>query len=384
MFSFKFKSFDQNFKSNTILVERLIVSPLFVSKYTEDIKENIETPFKENCSFVSNMQNSFFKEPMSCSNKDLSLVHQAKSSLFAIEPQIQIQTQTHPSHHQLVFLNQIMINGKCLQYFPIIIAPDEKLLLNIIHPFEETLNMKILPTAESKKVLIDFSLVDKSDNFLMRYKNLKQSLEQDENLMFAKDTPKDIIKYLFEKIKYIVHSIQLNYIFQKRKTINENLLLNCQKLIEKCNEIAELFFNDFLNRRALMKEIKEDKMEESSIDFNDFVNKKQSDPHVIYCKLCRRKFTNGCALGGHMSRVHPHKSEQYKKKQKIRERRNEHRRAIYESKKELCCNHNCDYDDMLTSQKGKRNLKKLITQNKKEYSNILHQIKIAKGLTSHY
>ena len=98
------------------------------------------------------------------------------------------------------------------------------------------------------------------------------------------------------------------------------------------------------------------------------------------CLYCGKIFKNGCGLGGHMSRVHPHKSERYKKKQRTREKRNEYRESIVEAKIQLCKKYLMDYDDLIVNKKGKQIIKNLIQKYKKEYNVILRNIKYEKGL----
>ena len=104
------------------------------------------------------------------------------------------------------------------------------------------------------------------------------------------------------------------------------------------------------------------------------------DGCAFRCLYCGKIFKNGCGLGGHMSRVHPHKSERYKKKQRTREKRNEYRESIVEAKIQLCKKHLMDYNDLIVNKKGKQIIKNLIQKYKKEYTIILRNIKNEKGL----
>lgn len=104
------------------------------------------------------------------------------------------------------------------------------------------------------------------------------------------------------------------------------------------------------------------------------------DGCAFQCLYCGKIFKNGCGLGGHMSRVHPHKSERYKKKQRTREKRNEYRESIVEAKIQLCKKYLMDYNDLIKNKKGKQIIKNLIQKYKKEYTIILRNIKYEKGL----
>ena len=101
---------------------------------------------------------------------------------------------------------------------------------------------------------------------------------------------------------------------------------------------------------------------------------------LFNCPFCKKNFINGCALGGHMSRVHPHQSQNYQKKIKTREEREEFREAIYQAKKIIVEKYGMDFQKLILDKNGKIKIKNLIHINKKEYYDILYNIKIQKGL----
>ena len=75
--------------------------------------------------------------------------------------------------------------------------------------------------------------------------------------------------------------------------------------------------------KNLLKESNEES-DSNSEDDEDFtlINKKNKKinmkTNIIFnCPFCKKNFINGCALGGHMSRVHPHQSQNYQKKLKL-------------------------------------------------------------------
>ena len=59
------------------------------------------------------------------------------------------------------------------------------------------------------------------------------------------------------------------------------------------------------------------------------------DPESEYpykCKYCERTFKKSVSLGGHISKAHNGKSDNYKKKMEIRESRNQDREYLSQAK----------------------------------------------------
>ena len=81
-----------------------------------------------------------------------------------------------------------------------------------------------------------------------------------------------------------------------------------------------------------------------------------------------------------MSRIHPHQSLSYQKKIKIREEREVFREAIYSAKKKIVKKYGMDYDKLINCKNGKIKIKNLIHVYKKEYNEILMNIKKEKGI----
>ena len=81
-----------------------------------------------------------------------------------------------------------------------------------------------------------------------------------------------------------------------------------------------------------------------------------------------------------MSRRHPHKSLIYQKKLSIRNNRVEYRQAILDAKINLAEKYGYDYKTLINKKNGKLFIKKLILDNKKEYIELLKNIKNNRGL----
>lgn len=95
----------------------------------------------------------------------------------------------------------------------------------------------------------------------------------------------------------------------------------------------------------------------------------QSDEH-FNCNICGKTFSNGQALGGHMSRRHRNESSKYQAKQVIFKSRESIRKDLIETKRTLCLMFNLDYDRECLSSEGKEKVKSLIKENKEIFRKI--------------
>jgi hypothetical protein len=93
------------------------------------------------------------------------------------------------------------------------------------------------------------------------------------------------------------------------------------------------------------------------------------------CDICEEKFQTGQGLGGHMSRKHPKASLKYNKKKEIRESRTQQRNAINESKKRLLESKNFDYDELIQTAEGRRQIKEVVKNNEEEYKELKKNMK---------
>ena len=89
----------------------------------------------------------------------------------------------------------------------------------------------------------------------------------------------------------------------------------------------------------------------------------QSEQSFV-CSECKQRFSSGRALGGHMSKMHPGKSEPYKlKTQKANERAKERAKFLL-AKQRFFNTLNCNYEELSKSKEGKAQLKKMLNRNK--------------------
>jgi hypothetical protein len=93
------------------------------------------------------------------------------------------------------------------------------------------------------------------------------------------------------------------------------------------------------------------------------------------CDFCPECFDTGQGLGGHMSRKHKDKSEKFKKKKEIRNRREHLRNLLIEAKKKLCDKFMIDYEELMKSRQGKNHIKKLINEHLDDYKKYRNELK---------
>ena len=92
------------------------------------------------------------------------------------------------------------------------------------------------------------------------------------------------------------------------------------------------------------------------------------------CDFCERVFKNGQALGGHISQSHPKKSNKYKQKIEIRNKRTKRRELLYKARRQLFKAYNIDLDYLLQN-KRKNEIKNFIKIHKAEYKKELISLK---------
>lgn len=154
----------------------------------------------------------------------------------------------------------------------------------------------------------------------------------------------------------------------------------CMNILQKITEIS--------NRISEMPYLRIKKKVNTSVTFNSKSRKRMKKPKIFVCEICREVFKNGCALGikflylgGHMSRIHPNKSDSYRIKRQIRKRREKYRSALKKAKLLLLKSKGFNLTDLIRQGKnGKIKIKQILKENKKEFLETHRDIKNREGL----
>lgn len=88
--------------------------------------------------------------------------------------------------------------------------------------------------------------------------------------------------------------------------------------------------------------------------------KREAKTGDFLCKYCSSSFSRSQALGGHMSRAHPGKSGEYKKKKDKRKSREVERLKLLIAKRKYFAKLKYNYDELLKTDGGKKKAQKLI------------------------
>jgi hypothetical protein len=163
-------------------------------------------------------------------------------------------------------------------------------------------------------------------------------------------------KICLDELRALILTIQEGYIFKKKKSPCKDLIAKSAYYIDEINRISEK-----LNKTQIITCVKKPK----------FKNFKKS----FKCDFCECTYTNGQALGGHMSRSHPNQSKKYNMKKMVRQEREVYRDLIFKARLELFANHHLNYEELVKSKENKPIIRKIRKENMKEYKDILDRLK---------
>jgi hypothetical protein len=107
-------------------------------------------------------------------------------------------------------------------------------------------------------------------------------------------------------------------------------------------------------RKRIIKEESEDYCDKDTSEVNN----------ALRCMFCKRCFSTGQALGGHMSRKHPGKSTGYSIKKELRKKREVERIKLLIAKIKYYNSLGYDYNDLMKTAEGKLRAKSLMCRSK--------------------
>lgn len=174
------------------------------------------------------------------------------------------------------------------------------------------------------------------------------------NISFG-DSPLTIYQNLAE---WFNREIQKNNKNTKNFNPKDSLML-CEKIIFEMNDISRCISSLPIFMFPATKSAKSKKV----IKFKNRKRFDESGP-VFACEVCNQRFNSGQGLGGHMSRKHPKTSEKFIRKKEIRNKRAEHRNTLHEAKKKLLASFNFNYEELRSTQEGKKKIKEVVKSNR--------------------
>ena len=405
-------SIDFSFKNKeNINSIRIINSSSSINSYSNNNKlnNNLLNSLQETCENSKKIKNFCFKNDKFFLSKINNINTNLDNSNFDFNIQ---QKSLLFQKYETFKLDKLFVLNKKLNYFPFIDLPDKLQIITIIDSNEliEKLFLKNNDFIYNKPNTIILSNI-----LLSRYKfiKLKDKLKLNDALKEKIKNLKELVIYHLEQIQKNIQTIQFNYSYKKNENF-ESLLIKIAEIIDNIN----LIFDFCLKKKKLNNEnIISIKLNETEINNNNnnkniikINNEKNKDNEIfkileeklekregplilnsnllhhyqlkknLICQICKKIFNNPCALGGHMSRRHPHKSLIYQKKLNIRNNRVEYRQAILDAKINLAEKYGYDYKTLINKKNGKLFIKKLILDNKKEYIEMLKNIKNNRGL----
>ena len=406
-------SIDFSFKNKeNINSIRILNSSSSINSYSNNNKlnNNLLNSLQETCENSKKIKNFCFKNDKFFLSKINNINTNLDNSNFDFNIQ---QKSLLFQKYETFKLDKLYVLNKKLNYFPFIDLPDKLQIITIIDSNEliEKLFLKNNNFINNKPNTIILSNI-----LLSRYKfiKLKDKLKLNDVLKEKIKNLKELVIYHLEQIQKNIQTIQFNYSYKKNENF-ESLLIKIAENIDNIN----LIFDFCLKKKKLNnnENIISIKLNETEINNNNnnkniikINNEKNKDNEIfkileeklekregplilnsnllhhyqlkknLICQICKKIFNNPCALGGHMSRRHPHKSLIYQKKLNIRNNRVEFRQAILDAKINLTEKYGYDYKTLINKKNGKLFIKKLIIDNKREYIEILKNIKNNRGL----
>jgi hypothetical protein len=179
-------------------------------------------------------------------------------------------------------------------------------------------------------------------------------------------TPLKLFKEKIENLKNSFTAMQNDYISRSRKILNYDLFSQVAKHLNELNLLC-------------------DSLVDCASELNKTTSKRNKKKNRNYsqenydCTICHRSFDTGQGLGGHMSRMHPNCSVQYKIKMKVRKSRSKERQLLQEAKKRLLTEYNYDYSTLIAIGE-KKLIKKILFEHRREYKDIQLQLKKEKQI----
>jgi hypothetical protein len=175
--------------------------------------------------------------------------------------------------------------------------------------------------------------------------------------LFSEQQLKDVMAVVDEYNSEVIEPLSLKPISSRKRQRPEPITIKPQRVTK------------FSKTEAVSSESKSAEAGASNQESNSESSYKEESEYdspghegSFYCKHCKSGFKSAQALGGHMSRKHPGKSNDYNHKKEIRKKRELERAKLLLAKKLFYKDLGYDYDKLRKMKDGKVKLKRLMNR----------------------
>lgn len=281
-----------------------------------------------------------------------------------------------------ISLGQIMVEKMKFSHFPIINLEEKNYLFSL--PENVLKKGKYFTAVIKDKKNDKQSRIMIPDNFIVdpiTYSTVENIIKENEHLYYqiqnidiGKAALKKIVQNIYNRCLKLIHEIIRNVKNRKKKDMSEFFSKELSQLIKIHNDIYNIFLCCINYSETSTSEITSSNgYEEEQKTYRKLFLEENGDKNFS-CELCGEKFDNHQGLGGHMSRNHPNKSEKYKNKLFIREKREQGRNFLENIKQKLFLMYNIDYK-LMKQKKEKKIIKTFLKEHYKEYNSLKRKVK---------
>lgn len=237
---------------------------------------------------------------------------------------------------------------------------DEDADLNEIEMVDINKNKTLIPD----NYIIDIN--DKIKNNITELMNPKEiNILKGNKLLLTKT-----IGIIYDKCIYNISEIKRFVKNRVKKIKSINLSTQLKNLINLHNELLSIYLS--LQKTSINNIANSNENNKSYITYAQLYIE-NNNGKTFKCEICGKIFINFQTLGGHMSKVHPNRSEKYKKQNDIRKQREGQRKLLDLVKEKLFEKYNLNYRLMKKNdEKGK--IKTFIKAHQKEYEVLRRKI----------
>lgn len=237
---------------------------------------------------------------------------------------------------------------------------DEDADLNEVEMVDINKNKTLIPD----NYIIDIN--DKIKNNIIELMNPKEiNILKGNKLLLTKT-----IGIIYDKCIYNISEIKRFVKNRVKKIKSINLSVQLKNLINLHNELLSIYLS--LQKTNINNMDNSNENNKSYITYAQFYIE-NNNGKTFKCEICGKIFINFQTLGGHMSKVHPNRSEKYKKQNDIRKQREGQRKLLDLVKEKLFEKYNLNYR-LMKKNDEKEKIKSFIKAHQKEYEVLRRKI----------